>query len=207
LKLVGCGENGIFFDFIARIVHLRYEGTRKDGPDDSYPYMKNPSIDLFVLDNSCGGLRHKFRVHAQQFVYALARGHRIHRSDGIVRNSSTDISRAERLGWMAVPIQRIGRLMPLSMEIACYRFLSKMFRPGRSLFISNDTPHGLIREYDLSWFRGTVPFEIRGMSFPAPSGYDEILRFLYGDYMELPPESSRVSFHFLLRPSDRTDSE
>ena len=207
LKLVGCGENGIFFDFTPRIVYLSYEGTRKDRPDDSYPYMNNPAIDLFVLDNSCGGLRHRTRVHAQQFVYAMARGHRIHRSDDVVRNSSADISRAEKLEWITRPIQSIGKYVPLNIEIACYQFLSKMFGSGKSLFVSNDTPHGLIREYDASWFDETVPLEICGMNFPAPSGYDELLIFMYGDYMKLPPERSRVPFHFLVCPSNRADTD
>lgn len=38
-----------------------------------------------------------------------------------------------------------------------------------------------------------VPFE--GMPLPAPCGYDSILRGIYGDYMQLPPEEARVPHH------------
>lgn len=40
----------------------------------------------------------------------------------------------------------------------------------------------------------TVTFE--GLSFPAPKGYDSLLKKLYGDYMVLPPESERKTHHF-----------
>ncbi len=49
------------------------------------------------------------------------------------------------------------------------------------------------REYmDKSCFTGTVPVEFEGMKFNAMNGYDKVLRSVYGDYMALPPEKSRV---------------
>lgn len=33
-------------------------------------------------------------------------------------------------------------------------------------------------------------------SFTAPIGYDSLLKSLYGDYMQLPPESERIAHHF-----------
>ena len=34
-----------------------------------------------------------------------------------------------------------------------------------------------------------------GYEFPCPKKYDEYLEFMYGDYMQLPPEEKRVSVH------------
>jgi lipopolysaccharide cholinephosphotransferase len=39
---------------------------------------------------------------------------------------------------------------------------------------------------------GSIPFE--GRMFPVPCNYDHMLRLMYGDYMQLPPEN-RISTH------------
>ena len=45
-------------------------------------------------------------------------------------------------------------------------------------------------------FADFVDHEFEGKMYKIPSGYDEILRGLYGDYMQLPPEEERVTHHF-----------
>lgn len=56
------------------------------------------------------------------------------------------------------------------------------------------------------WFRGTVLLPFEGHMLPAPIEYKNVLRVLYGDYMQLPPESDRVPQHrleeFTLRGSE-----
>ncbi len=44
-------------------------------------------------------------------------------------------------------------------------------------------------------FERTVYLPFEDTLFPCPSGYDEYLKHLYGDYMKLPPESQRVASH------------
>lgn len=44
----------------------------------------------------------------------------------------------------------------------------------------------------------TVKTDFEGMFFDIPSGYDEILRDMYGDYMKLPPEDKRVSHDYIV---------
>ena len=44
-------------------------------------------------------------------------------------------------------------------------------------------------------FEGTVEVEFEGVKLKAPIGYDRILRSIYGDYMQLPPEEKRVTHH------------
>lgn len=51
-----------------------------------------------------------------------------------------------------------------------------------------------IRGYKAEWFEDSIQLEYEGRMLLAPSGYDEILKAQYGDYMTLPPESDRVPY-------------
>lgn len=46
-------------------------------------------------------------------------------------------------------------------------------------------------------FKSTVKLTFCDGEYPAPVGWDTYLRNLYGDYMQLPPEDKRRSFHRL----------
>ena len=46
-----------------------------------------------------------------------------------------------------------------------------------------------------SCFENTVDVEFEGIKFKAPAEYDYVLRSIYGDYMQLPPEEKRVTHH------------
>ena len=45
------------------------------------------------------------------------------------------------------------------------------------------------------WIEETAELEFDGFRFFAPGGYDHVLREIYGDYMQLPPEEKRVPSH------------
>jgi lipopolysaccharide cholinephosphotransferase len=49
--------------------------------------------------------------------------------------------------------------------------------------------------YQLEDFAKTVEVEFEQGLYPAPSGYDHVLRADFGDYMQPPPEEQRVSNH------------
>lgn len=56
--------------------------------------------------------------------------------------------------------------------------------------------HGYPREtYETTWFQKTAEVYFETYAFPAPSGWHELLRNMYGDYMTLPPEEERQG-HF-----------
>ena len=50
-------------------------------------------------------------------------------------------------------------------------------------------------EWDSSCFNGVKMVCFEGEMFPAPFGYDKVLRTYYDDYMKLPPLEKRVSHH------------
>lgn len=57
------------------------------------------------------------------------------------------------------------------------------------------TPYGTKAIFDKEDFNGVTELEFEGMKVYAPIGYDKLLKQLYGNYMELPPESKRKSTH------------
>lgn len=53
-----------------------------------------------------------------------------------------------------------------------------------------------IREFmPRKWFESFTELEFEGHYYPVISHFDDYLRRLYGDYMQLPPEDKRVSHH------------
>ena len=47
-----------------------------------------------------------------------------------------------------------------------------------------------------AWFDSCVPVPFEGHSFAAPVGYDQYLKRLFGDYMQLPPKEKQISHHY-----------
>ena len=46
------------------------------------------------------------------------------------------------------------------------------------------------------WISGAVSFKFEGLTVDLPAGYDQYLRYHYGDYMQLPPVEERKSHHY-----------
>ena len=51
------------------------------------------------------------------------------------------------------------------------------------------------RVFRREWFEQEMIVTFEGAKYPAPVGADDLLRKIYGDYMQLPPEDCRVSHH------------
>lgn len=73
----------------------------------------------------------------------------------------------------------------------------QMMAPGRR--------HGRNILVDAAYFMSTEQIPFEDVNVPAPAGYDDILRGIYGDYMQLPPEEYRKPHHdFVLWKEDRS---
>ena len=56
-------------------------------------------------------------------------------------------------------------------------------------------------------FEDTLELKFEDGIFKAPSGYDRVLREIYGDYMQLPPEEKRNSGHDVVAYKKETNSQ
>ena len=52
-----------------------------------------------------------------------------------------------------------------------------------------------VYQFEKEWFKEKIELSFEGYNFPAPAGYDAFLSYLYGNYMELPPEEKRKPYH------------
>lgn len=50
--------------------------------------------------------------------------------------------------------------------------------------------------YPKTIFEDTIDVDFGDEKFRAPRAYDKVLRQVYGDYMQLPPEKDRIAHHF-----------
>ena len=49
--------------------------------------------------------------------------------------------------------------------------------------------------YSKEWFSNTAALKFENLTLNVPSGYHELLSVIYGDYMKLPSEEERTSYH------------
>ena len=62
-------------------------------------------------------------------------------------------------------------------------------------YVSYDGAYYEKEVFPKEWFKETASLEFEGAQIPVPIAYDLVLKRLYGDYMQLPPEEKRVSHH------------
>ena len=193
MELMDCrtlhGGKG-FYDFTFRILYLPSR-KHEDGPEMRYydGKLNHLWVDLFVLDelpDSAWGAA--LARGLQTLVYGLAMGHRY----------ELDFSRYRGAAKAAVRLlSAVGRCLPMGFIFRLQRRLSLLFDTGRKkrLYASNYQPDFLYVTWEKEWAQRTSQVEFEGRSLMAPADPDAVLRMLYGDYMELPPEEKRVPSH------------
>lgn len=75
------------------------------------------------------------------------------------------------------------------------RLLSQYSDTNTAGCFANTGFNGMEEVMPLKCFQDQIEMEFEGHILKVPKEYDYILRHIYGDYMQLPPESERVSIH------------
>jgi len=111
----------------------------------------------------------------------------------------TDLWSDERLKLLKRALMAATSVLPPN---AYARWLDRLCAGGdyaRARFrgVCVVTHYGARERMPASVFEDTVKVTFCDGEYPAPAGWDEYLRRLYGDYMKLPPEDQRASRHRL----------
>ncbi|MDO4267642.1 MAG: LicD family protein [Eubacteriales bacterium] len=179
-----------FYDFTARIIY-KNSRVHEDSPETQFygGKLNHLWVDLFTIDELPAG-----RVSAaltkllQVGIYSLAMGHRYR----------LDYSRHSLPCRLAMGICcNVGRLIPLKAIFRMQLLVSKKDGCGRSnlRYYSNYQPDFMYVTIQREWCEEIIDMDFCGTKLMAPKHWHELLTWLYGDYMTLPPKEKRVPAH------------
>ncbi len=78
-------------------------------------------------------------------------------------------------------------------QLSCLSYLYD-FNTAKNV-INYGGAYGARELFPKEWIKDKVPFPFEGFTVFLPSGYDNYLRQIYGDYMQLPPVEKQVGHH------------
>ncbi len=197
-----------FWHFLARIVsknricfeeeHLRkYHG---------FPYITG--IDIFVLDYVCTDPQ-KEELRRTQARYVIAVADQI--AEGILTGADADVQ-LDRIESM-FHIQLESRTDLHRLRVQLYRLTEKlfgMFSEDESEELTQLMPIGLYEgnHFHLSkkYYEKQIFLPFENTTMPVPSGYDEMLRKRYGNYMHIVRGSGGHEYPFFRTQKEQLQS-
>ena len=150
-------------------------------------------VDLFILDKLPKG---KAAAEMTRFmhkaVYGLAMGHR-HDLD----YSKYSLMYKIFVGGLAT----VGKLIPMKVIFAIQKAIALKDKnsKGDLRYYSNYQPDYLYVTLRREWCEDVVDAPFEDTVLMIPKGWDPVLKEVYGDYMQLPPEEQRVPTHSSLQ--------
>lgn len=179
-----------FFDFTSRIIYEKSQ-MHEDSPMMQYyeGKLNHLWVDLFVMDElPANKLASTWTLLLHSIIYGMAMGHRY----------ELDYSKYSLFNKLAVGfLATIGKCVPMKLIFKMQDWAAKKDGKGKSnlLYYSNYQPDYLYVTLQKEWSEDTVDLDFEGRKVMAPSGYHQVLTWVYGDYMKLPPEDKRVPSH------------
>lgn len=116
----------------------------------------------------------------------------------------------EHVRWKKV-LYSFLRYVPRTWTLTLFECVTQAFQSEKDVtflvFTGTDSrsERGYLQQFE--WFAKSVEVEFEGKMFPAPIGYDQVLRFWYGDYWKYPPKEERIphTTASYIRFSDHTE--
>lgn len=164
--------------------HKQYRNTFPAGLDYEF---SGPRVDVFPLDSS-------LEVDGPE-KRAIARQIRIFRNSMLVKAGYPGKK-------VTADMPRNLRLIPMIVFQKWIIALSTIWNdtPDAGFVVNWSSSYSHLKEtWPREWYESEVMMMFEGKLRPCPRGYHEILTSIYGDYMDLPPESKRQpKSHFVI---------
>ena len=183
-----------FYDFTPRII---YKKSRMHPDSDKMDYydgkLNHLWVDLFILDKLPKG---KAATEITRFlhkaIYGLAMGHR-HDLD----YSKYSLMHKIFVGGLATA----GKLIPMKVIFAMQKAIALKDRhsKGDLRYYSNYQPDYLYVTLHKDWCEEVIDAPFEDTTLMIPKGWDPVLKEIYGNYMQLPPEEQRIPTHYSLQ--------
>ena len=179
-----------FYDFTPRIIYKNSRRHADGGEMDYYEGKLNHLwVDIFILD------RISDRAAADQWTRLLQKciyGFSMPKRYGLNFRKYGTADRI-KVGILTA----LGRLFPMPKLFRMQERLSVKYdgQKTKHLYYSNYQPDYLHDTLNREWSEQTTELLFEGHKLLVPASYDAVLREIYGDYMQLPPEEARVPSH------------
>lgn len=179
-----------FYDFTPRILYLNSR-THEEGEEMEFyeGKLNHLWVDLFIQDalpeNKAAAACTRLM---QTAIYGLAMGHRYH----------LDYSKYGLVNKLFVgTLSTIGKLIPMRLIRRMQRMVAVKDNKKKSglRYYSNYQPDYLYVTLKKEWSDEIVDLPFEDTVLMAPKEWHQVLTWIYGDYMKLPPEENRVPSH------------
>lgn len=189
-----------FLDFFSRLLYKKEKVKQQTYDKIECKCRKDildcMALDIYILDNALENDKvHLLKARFIQGLYGLAMGHR-----GYLDYADFDNYPVEKkVRTIARRLSKAGRCIPLKIIFAIYELCCKTFSnpSSQEYFMSNCYIFCIPWKYQKAWFGEGTMVEIGENRLRAPQNFDAYLKVQYGDYMQLPPESSRRPTHII----------
>lgn len=143
------------------------------------PYEQGIYLDIFVCDNVPANYPLRCAFNFVSYVYR--------------KLFWSEVGRIENTGIKRIWYALLSRIPEEKLKKSYFRLLNGCSRYSPELvkcvtFPARNKVYGFKRE----WYTDVVDMSFENVVLKGSRKYDEYLRFMYGDYMTLPPENQRV---------------
>lgn len=183
-------KNDAFFDFTARIIY-KNSRTHEGSPEMDYyeGKLNHLWVDLFTIDE----LPQKpesaqLTLMLHKIIYGMAMGHRFH----------LDFSKYSLFHKLAVgTLSAVGKHVPMKVLFRLQHMAAVKDKKGKSsrCYYSNYQPDYLYVTLQKDWCRHVVDLDFEDTRLMASANWDDVLTWIYGDYMTPPPADKQVPAH------------